>query len=311
MGVIWSAVAVSWGQNVPGYVQSRYVLPPHVVKQGCTFAGSKVPLNQKEAMLRVQEQVNLLLMDRRFQTMDTLDRLVVYGPTLRAVLEDEKIPEDLVYFAAILSGLVPTITARNGGIGIWAIPGNKRNQGSGYTATSDWDDRKDPVISTRLAATILKGLLRTNYQNDWFLALSAYVDGTEAVDRVVNKAPGFSFWDLVMPPSSEVLIPRVVALKVIDTHKEFYGISVVPLAHLTYEYLDRIKLEKDLPLHVVAHWCGVNPRLVWELNPGVDPLSGILPKADKTFPQGLPLRVPQGMRQKVTHLLAKEGYVSN
>jgi hypothetical protein len=300
-------------QQVPGYAQSHYVLPPDSVRQGVVFAGTKVPLNRREVLHRVEAQVNVLLMDRRNQTMDTLDRLAVYGPTIRTVLEDEKVPADLIYFAAALSGMLPSATIKTGGVGLWAVAQSRdrKNGGSGCAITGDWDDRRDPVLSTRLAAAQLKGLLRKDSADDWSLAMSAYVDGADSIDRVVAKAPGFSYWDLVLPHLSEAIIPRAIALKIIDTHQDFYGLTVAPISYLTYDYLDRLRLAKDLPLHVVAKWCGTSSRLIWELNPGVDSASGVLPKAEKPFPQGVPLRVPKGTEQSVRRLLAREGYLAN
>jgi hypothetical protein len=143
------------------------------------------------------------------------------------------------------------------------------------------------------------------------LAVCAFVDGADNVDPIVSKGQGFSYWDMVMPSYSEVLIPRLIALKLVDTHRDFYGVEVPPLPALSCDSLDRLKLLKDLPLHVVAKWIGTNPRAVWELNPGVDPSTGILPKPDKRSPLGFPLRVPQGMGGKVRQALVREGYIAN
>ncbi len=145
---------------------------------------------------------------------------------------------------------------------------------------------------------------------DWLVAICAFVDSSEKIDEVVKKAPKFSFWDLVMPPMSENLIPRLVALKIVDSNRSFYGVDVAPMSALGFDLLESLKLQKDLPLHVVAKWCGTSPRAIWEMNPGVDPSSGVIPKADKKYVSGLPLRVPRGQGQKVRSLLLREGYLA-
>ncbi len=114
-----------------------------------------------------------------------------------------------------------------------------------------------------------------------------------------------------MPTYAEVLIPRLIALKLIDTHRAFYSVDVPPKPPLTYDFLGRLPLVKDLPLHVVAKWCGTTPRQMWQLNPGVSPSTGILPKADKKHPAGFPLRVPKGMESNVRQWLVKEGYLAS
>ena len=177
--------------------------------------------------------------------------------------------------------------------------------------TNDWDDRRDPILSSRIACTMLQGILKRKPGTDWLLAISAFVDGADNIDPIVSKAQGFSFWDMVMPSYSEVLIPRLIAVRLVNTHRDFYGVEVPPLPELSYDSLDRLKLLKDLPLHVVAKWCGTNPRAMWELNSGVDPSTGILPKADKRSPLGFPLRVPKGMERKVRQALVGEGYIAN
>ena len=148
-------------------------------------------------------------------------------------------------------------------------------------------------LSTRIACTIFLWLHDRKATSNWLLTISAFLQGTDKIDAAVKKAPGFSYWDTVMPPACESVIPRLVALKIIDSHREFYGVNITPPEPAAYDFLDRLKLVKDLPLHVVAKWCGTNPRSIWELNPGVDPSTGVLPVPDKRSPSGFPLRVPR------------------
>ncbi|MBI5248454.1 MAG: hypothetical protein HY912_03070, partial [Desulfomonile tiedjei] len=211
-----------------------------------------------------------------------------------------------------LSDLLPNTKNKSGGVGWWALGSIKDKKDSvPWVVTNDWDDRRDPILSTRIACNILQGLLRRNQTTDWILAICAFVEGADKIDAIVGKYPGFSYWDTVMPPYSEMLIPRLVALKLINTHREFYGVEVPPLPPMAYDFMDRLKLTKDLPLYVVAQWCGTNPRAMWELNSGVDPSTGILPKPDKRSPSGFPLRVPKGQEAKVRQSLTREGYLAN
>lgn len=294
-----------------GYSRAQYVLPADIKAKGISFAGSRIPLNRPEVAERVVDQMNYLLMDRRSGMMEWFDRMAVSGPMIRRVLENEKLPPDLVYLAALLSDLMPNATTRSGGVGWWALgAGQKKGSPTPWLVTPDWDDRRDPVLSTRIAGTLLQGIHKKIQGSDWLTTIAAFVDGADRIEKIMLKSPGFSYWDLVMPPYSDVLISRLVALKIIDTHRTFYGVDVPPLPPLSYDFLDRIKLSKDLPLHVAAKWCGTNGRAIWELNPGVDPSNGVLPKAEKRSPAGFPLRVPKGMGDKVKRLLAREGYLA-
>ena len=294
------------------YSRGNYALPHSVQAEKFTLAGVPIPLGRQEVHVRTMDQLNYLLMDRRALMMEWFDHMALFGPTIRKTLAEESVPEDLIYLAVLVSDLLPATRTRTGGVGWWSLVTvkEKKNQStSQWVSTSEWDDRRDPVLSTRIACGILKKLVQRGSNADWLMAMCAYVDGTDKIDEVVKKAPGFSYWDLVMPSYSESLIPRLVALKIVDMHRSFYSVDVPPLPPLVYDYLDRLKLLKDLPLHVVAKWCNVTPRAVWELNPGVDPSSGFLPKADKKYPTGFPLRVPKDVGHKVRHLLVSEGYL--
>lgn len=300
--------------EIAGYSRATYVFPPGVLESGFSFAGVRIPLDRQEVSSRVCEQINYLLMDRRAGLMEWFDRMAIHGPTLRKVLADEKVPRDLIYLPVLLSDLLPNARSRSGGVGIWALGVFKDKKDSStvpWVVTNDWDDRRDPVLSTRMACTILQGLLRRNQSTDWLTAICSFVEGADKIDGVVSKSPGFTYWDMVMPPYCEMIIPRLIALKLIDTHRDFYGVEVPPLPPVAYDFMDRLKLSKDLPLYLVAQWCGTNPRAMWELNPGVDPSTGILPKPDKRSPSGFPLRVPKGTEAKVRQALAREGFLAN
>ncbi len=307
-GMVSTVVAAKAG----GYSRAHYVLPADIKAKGISFAGSRIPLNRPDVADRVVDQMNYLLMDRRSGMMEWFDRMAVSGPMIRRTIENEKLPGDLVYLAALLSDLMPNATTRSGGAGWWALGSGtqKKNSPPAWLSSADWDDRRDPVLSTRIACTILQGIHRKIPGTDWLTAIAAFVDGADRIEKIIRKSPGFSYWDLVMPPYSDVLISRLVALKIINTHRAFYGVEVPSLSPLSYDYLGRIKLAKDLPLHVAAKWCGTNGRALWELNPGVDPSNGVLPKADKRSPEGYPLRVPKGMGGKVKKLLSREGYLA-
>lgn len=309
-------VLCSQGTGLPapeekGYSRSHYILPPDMAGEGFNFAGVPIPLARRDVAARITDQLNFLLMDRRASLMDWFDRLAAFGPTIRAGLAEEKVPADLIYLAILLGDLSPRARTRAGGVGWWALgpPKGKSNPAAvPWVATGDWDDRRDPVISTKLASSILKGILQRNPKNDWLTVIASFADGADKIDAIMDKAAGYSFWDVVTPPYSETLIPRLAALKLIDRHRSYYGVDVPPHPPLSFDSLAHLKLSKDLPLHVVARWCGIPPRTMWELNPGVDPGNGILPKADRKS-SGLTLRVPAGKGPKVTALLQKEGYV--
>ncbi|MFH0958916.1 MAG: transglycosylase SLT domain-containing protein [Pseudomonadota bacterium] len=296
-----------------GAGQGGYLLPPNLVKEGLFFAESKVPLERPDVHERIVDQLNYLVMDRRASVGEWFNLFVTYGPIIKESLKKDNLPLDLVYLSMLMSEFEPTHKTRSGGLGWWAL-GPSRD-GSGKTAvpwfsSSDWDDRRDPEISTRIAAEILHGLRKNHQKQDWLITVSAFIDGVEKIDPIIKKSPGYSFWDIVTPPLSDLLIPRLIALKIIHQHRKFYCITVNHTNHQTFDNLGKIRLAKDLPLALVARWAKEVPRNIWLLNPGVDPSNALLPKADKRAPGGFPLRVPKGVGTNVKKLLETHGYLN-
>ncbi|MGC9029817.1 MAG: hypothetical protein ACP5LD_09135 [Desulfomonilaceae bacterium] len=299
--------------KTPGYAKTHYVLPADALKSGITFCGEKIPLTRRDVSSRVTDQLNFLLMDRRALLMEWFDRMSIFGPAMIEALSEEKVPRDLLYVAVLLSGLSPNARLKSGGVGWWSLgPWNGKKNASPplWVTTEDWDERRDFVLSTRIASKLLKGFVKEPHAMSWLLAISAFLDGPDKIEALMKKFPGFSYWDLVTPPLSDAFIPQVVALKIIDTHREFYSLQIPALKPASYDVLEPLMLLKDLPLYVAARWCGISPRSLWELNPAVDIGNGLLPKMNAKKTGALLLRVPKGKGAAVRTLLIKEGYIA-
>ncbi|MDQ1238616.1 MAG: rane-bound lytic murein transglycosylase [Thermodesulfobacteriota bacterium] len=299
-------------RKTPGFGKGTYVFPPGIQKQGLTFCNEKIPFDRRDVSGRVLDQLNFLLMDRRAGLMEWSDRMSIWGPSIDKVLMQEKVPKDLIYLSVLVSDLSPHARLKNGGVGWWGIGGTRDKKGlprASWVSTENWDDRRDPVLSTRIVCSIFKGILEQTPGRNWLMAISSYLDGQDKISAIVNKSPGFSYWDLVMPPLSDLHIPRLVALKIIDNNRDFYSVAVPPLKPASYDVLDQLVLLKDLPLHVVARWLRISPRSLWELNPGVDISNGVLPKANSKGLENVLLRVPLGKGEEIRALLVKDAYL--
>jgi membrane-bound lytic murein transglycosylase D len=274
--------------------------------------GEKVPLERSDVALRVSQQINYLLMDRRAVMLKWFDRIQMYGPLIRRSLERESAPVDMIYLACILSGMNPTARSRSGGVGWWALGSDHASttRGKGeWLRTDNWDDRRDPEISTRIAANILKNQKSKGKVKTWILAVCAFLDGEKAMRKALKRVDGFGYWDIVTPTYSELAVPRLIALKIIHTHRRFYAVDTPFDGNFKIESLGRVKLKKDLPLHVIASWIRANPRYIWTMNPGVSPSTGVFPKADRRRSSGYPLRAPAGFGKRVMARIKAEKYM--
>jgi membrane-bound lytic murein transglycosylase D len=294
------------------YRHSNYIPPPDLVTSGFSFADQRVPLRRKSVSDRVVEQLNYLLMDRRAGVMDWFDRLAEYGPMLRAVLRREGAPEDFVYLAAVLSDLTPTAQSKTGGLGWWSLGSVKEPSvpaACKWSSSAGWDDRRDPEASTRIAAARFVWLKSKLGSPDWLVAASAFIDGSEAVAPCLRNATEAPFWDLTLPLRAEILVVRSIALKIADERREAYGINVAKREPLSCDLVDGLRLKKEFPLRHAASWLRSTGRAIWGLNPGVDPVTGVLGKSDRGDGRGPFLRVPKGMGPKTHKLLVREGYI--
>ncbi|MGD9819527.1 MAG: hypothetical protein AB7V04_12640 [Desulfomonilaceae bacterium] len=304
-------LSMLWPGNVIGRptLVSRpyYDLPPQIKKSGVFFSGSRVPLERQDVAERIEDQINYYLLDRRASLIDVLERLSVQGPVIGAALTEEKLPADLIYVAAAVSDLLPTAKTKSGGYGWWSLGSLKPN--NTWSSTKEWDDRRDPVISTKLASSLFNQIRSKNSKFDWLFSIASFVDGTDKIELMAKKSPGFTYWDVVAPSFSETLIPRVVALKIINENRKYFEIDVPSTPPLEFDLVDNLKLNKDLPIRSLSQWLGVTPRRAWELNPGIDPTFGAFPKSDKRNPNATFLRVPKGSGQKAKALISSEGYM--
>ncbi len=70
-------------------------------------------------------------------------------------------PEDLMYLAVTQSDFQPASRTRTGGVGWWGLGSLKEKKtpsSDPWISTSDWDDRRDPIASTKIACSMLKRL---------------------------------------------------------------------------------------------------------------------------------------------------------
>ena len=113
-----------------------------------------------------------------------MERSKLYMQKFREIFREEGVPEHLIYLAHIESSFNPRAESRCGAVGIWQFT---RPTGRMYlTINSQVDERKDPYLSTRAAAKLLK----RNYEvlGSWPLAVTAYNHGLYGVKKAVKHA---------------------------------------------------------------------------------------------------------------------------
>lgn len=210
-----------------------------------------------------------------------------YIPMMAAILQQEGLPEDLVYLSLIESGFSSYAISRAKAVGPWQFI---RGTGLRYgLKINGWlDERRDPIKATRAAAAYLKDL---HFQfGEWFLAAAAYNAGERKLERAVQRFQTDDFWSLSqkshLKSETRNYVPKFIAAALIASVPEKYGFGDV-----VYEppmEFDEVTIDRPLRLDIVAKLAKTTVKAIKELNPAL--LRAITPPDEN----GFVLRLPNG-----------------
>src|SRR6185503_12883427 len=175
-----------------------------------------------------------------------------YGGSIRRVLREQGLPEDIVWLALVESGFDPTIQSPAGAAGLWQfMPEGARIYG---LAVDRWiDERLDPERATVAAARYLADL-RQRF-GGWELAFAAYNMGYGGLLASIRKYNTNDFWELSrleagMPLETALYVPKIVAMAIVSRNREVFGCADVELEpSLAY---DRIAIGPGVSVKSVA-----------------------------------------------------------
>ena len=184
------------------------------------------------------------------------------------VLEEEKVPLDLLYLAQAESAFKPRARSRAGALGIWQF---MPSRGKEYGLDRNWwaDERMNPEEATRAAARHLKDLY-TQF-GDWYLAMAGYNCGPVCVQRAVERTGYADFWQLsarrALPPETRNYVPIILALTFVGKNADKYGLNLVETED-PWVY-DTVTVSHAVDLRLVAEIVGTSVETIRELNPSL------------------------------------------
>ncbi|MEW6516144.1 MAG: transglycosylase SLT domain-containing protein [candidate division FCPU426 bacterium] len=231
---------------------------------------------------RIEHQVDHYLTQGRESFARWLRRSGRYVPPLRELFLQEGLPGDLVYLALVESGFNPRNRSSKEAVGLFQfIQGTAEMVG---LRQNFWvDERRDPEKAALAAIRHLKDLYR-EFQN-WDLALAAYNAGSGRVWQSIRAQGTRNYWDLALPPETELYVPRVYAALLIAREPELYGFNPELESE---EACDEVEVPGAVDLKTVADVLGVTLAVVADLNPELT--KGCTPPGPETYL----LRLPQG-----------------
>ena len=207
-----------------------------------------------------------------------------YRPLIQRILDEEGVPQELIYLAQAESGFLPRVISRAKAAGMWQFV-LQRGREYGLSQTSDTDERFDPEKATRAAARHLRDLYK--HYGDWYLAMAAYNCGPGNIDKAVERTGYADFWELrrrnVIPKESSNYVPVILAMTIMVKNAKEYGLENLE-AEPPLEY-DTVEISAPTHLQLAADLSDWPLPQIRDLNPAL--LKNIAPA-------GASLRVPKG-----------------
>ncbi|MBU4133849.1 transglycosylase SLT domain-containing protein [bacterium] len=231
-----------------------------------------------------------------------LERSGNYVHMFKEVLRAENMPEELACVPIIESGVYPFAVSRANAVGLWQFM-KPTGEIFGLERNHWYDERRDPVKSTKAAAKMLKEL-RDKF-DDWYLALAAYNSGQTRVSSAIKKQDTNNFWDLYLPKETEDYVPKIIAAVMISKDPLIFGFSDDTNNQIKYETVD---VYGPVDLKLAAKCSGCKEEDLIALNPELS--------RQCTPPDIIPyiLKLPVGKSavfiQKFSRLSEKQKYLS-
>lgn len=252
------------------------------VKEEVEATVSQLPLQENDAVL---SYVHYFSTDPgRKVLVGGLRRSGRYRALVQRILDDEGVPQELIYLAQAESGFLPRARSNKEAVGMWQFV-QFRGRQYGLMQTPGTDDRLDPEKATRAAAKHLHDLYAMF--GDWYLAMAAYNCGPGCVERAVERTGYADFWELrrlnVLPKETENYVPLILALTIISKNAHDYDLDGLD-ADRPVEY-DTVEMDNPTSLALVADAVDRPVSEIQDLNPAV---------LKSTAPAGYQMRVPKG-----------------
>lgn len=236
----------------------------------------------------VRSYIDKYTKEERAQVPALLGLGLYYNPIFEQALEEQGIPLELKYLPMIESSLDPNAVSKHGAAGLWQFM-LATAKGLGMEVNSIVDERRDPYLSSEMAAGYLKGLYDS--YGDWSLAIAAYNCGPGTVNKAIRRAGGepkdHDFWSIYnyLPAETRGYVPAFIAVNYVMNYYPEHNISpVLPTAPLVMDtvhvteriHFDQISNVLNIPVEELRI---LNPQYRADIIPGSadNPRNLILP----------------------------------
>ncbi len=207
-----------------------------------------------------------------------MERSERYIEQIQAVFQERGLPVELAYLPLIESSFQVNARSSAGAVGMWQFI---RRTGRKYLRiTSTVDERKDPLESTRAAAS----LLAENYDmfGSWPLAITAYNHGRNGIRRAIARVGTDDFMEIIR---------KYKGRRFGVSSKNFYAefLAAVDVAKRDEEYLPdleyhtpvnfaELKMDQLISVSFLLRFADVSRKQFLAWNPALSRRIRVIPK---------------------------------
>jgi membrane-bound lytic murein transglycosylase D len=236
--------------------------PGDQYERALTALQNEVPLTYNET---VKSFINLFITQKgRFARMAGLSEY--YFPIYEKVFKDRGLPDELKYISVMESSLDPNAVSSAEATGPWQFL-HEVGKKYGLTVNDSIDERRDPTMACNAAASYLLDSYEF-YGKDWLLAIASYNCGRNSIKWAMEDSGGKrDYWSIrkYLPKETQSYVPIFIATVYMMNNYRQHGIVPVEPAFMTETEV--IAATKKVKLETVAGISGMNPYILYNLNP--------------------------------------------
>ncbi len=221
-----------------------------------------------------------------------------YLKTMEQIFSQHGLPEELARLPFLESSFDARLYSSAGAAGIWQLT---RLTGKHYVKIDRYvDERRDPVKSTEAAAKLLSSYYRQ--LESWPLAITAYNHGAYGIKNAVRKTKSRDIETIIKKYrsrsfgfASRNFYPEFLAiLEVSGNYRHYFG----EIEFTAPDVYDEFILKDYVKMKTLLKYCSLDRKVITRLNPELH--ESVL-KSRRFLPKKYPLKVPVGMKEKLTH----------
>jgi membrane-bound lytic murein transglycosylase D len=200
-----------------------------------------------------------------------------YLSQMQKIFRDEGLPPELAYLPLVESSFNVRARSSAGAVGMWQF---MPDTGKKFLRITDsLDERRDPMVSTRAAARLLKE--NRTLLGNWPLAVTAYNHGTEGIFRAIDAVGSSNLVEIIRRYQSSTFgfasknfYAEFLAAVDIARNSDVHFPFLRPHRPVT---LHEIEIKRPVPVHSLLKPAAISQKDFFEWNPALSPTAKVLP----------------------------------